>query len=357
MGKLRRYLIVYIIAVCSVSYAETVYDQPYLGAVPETYISRYFSTTLGKKTKEGLSNIVKNSDSIFVGTVHNIKEFKISDPVERIQFYEADVKLLSMLKGKLEKPELHLKFNPFTTGIKDGDRHILFLKTEGAKEPNVIKACYLGPINSNIMSNFGSSICSEEVGMQVLQYLIDGKKNPKLDSMLLDEYHSESWSKMYSAVVLAAAVEPEIGKDVLTETVSVRKRERFDIDLYCYAAQAIAAKQGDNGIKILLKNIWEPLGLNRLIESFVFDLAARYGSEKIVPDIIALVKENPQYVVSASYCLSNIGGDSCKNAIQSFLDDDRLSKGTEIIFDGWTQENPPVRDLLHKALSKCKKKS
>jgi len=292
---------------------------------------------------------VKKADVLVVGAVRKLRALKVSEPVERIQFYEADVNVLHVIKGDWNKRQVHLRFTPSATGIEDGAEHVFLLETSQGNQPLVIEAWYVYPERYNLMRVVGAYNCSKDVGMEVLRHLVSGKHNPTLASKLIAEYRSESWGKMYSAVVMAAA--PEIGKDVLTEMVSVKDRKRFDLHLYCLAAEALAAKQGDAGLRVLLNDIPQFPGTGRIVESVVFDLIATHGTEKVVPDVAALAKRRPVFAVSAAFALAGIGGESSRKAIVSFLGNDEIAQRTEKISDGWSQRSERVEVLLKKALS------
>ncbi|MBC8871577.1 MAG: hypothetical protein H8E44_19300 [Planctomycetes bacterium] len=342
--------LVLLLAQQSQALAESNYDQPYLGVWPESY-RRFSAEHLRLQAEQGLAGKVKKADVIIVGAAHNLREIKVSVPVERIQSYEADVTALRVVKGELNGRQLHLKFTPSATSIEDGAEHVFLLETLKGKGPTVIEAWYVYRESYNVMRVVGAYNCSKDVGMEMLQHLVSGKHNPALASKLIAEYRSDSWGKVYSAVVMAAAATPEIGKDVLIEMVSVKDRKRFDLHLYCVAAEALAAKQGDKGLRALLDNIPQFLGTGRIAESVVFDLVATYGTENVVPDVAALVKQKPAFAVSAAFALGGIEGESSRRAIVSLLGDKQLIQKTEKISDGWSQRRERVDVLLKKALS------
>jgi len=153
---------------------------------------------------------------------------------------------------------------------------------------------------------------------------------------------------MYSAVVMAATSAPDVGNDVLVEMVSVKDRKRFDLHLYCIAAEALAAKKGDKGLRVLLGNTPRFLGTGRIAESVVFDLVATHGTDNVVPDVMALVNKKP---ASAAFALAGIKGESSRKAIASLVSDDKLTQRTEKISDGWSERTERVEILLGKALS------
>jgi len=332
------------------AFAESNYDQPYLGVWPKMY-SRFSAEHLRSQAEQGLAGKVRKADVILVGAGHNLWEIKVSDPVERIQFYEADVKVLRVVKGESNGRQLHLKFAPSATSIEDGAEHVFLLETLKGKPPTVVEAWYVYPESYNLMRVVGAYNCSKDVGMQVLEHIVSGKHNPTLPSKLIAEYHSDSWGKMYSAVVMAAAASSEVGKDVLIEMVSVKDRKRFDLHLYCVAAEALAAKQGDKGLRVLLDSIPQFLGTGRIAESVVFDLVATYGTDNIVPDVVALVKKKPAFAVSAAFALAETDGESSRRAIVALLGDEQLIQRTEKISDGWSERRERVEVLLKKALS------
>jgi hypothetical protein len=191
--------------------------------------------------------------------------------------------------------------------------------------------------------------------MEMLQHLVSGKYSPKLSLQLRSEFRNDSWDKRYSAVVMAAAVAPEIGNDVLVEAVS-GDAKRFDLHLYCLAARALAAKQGDAGLRVLLKHIPRSLH-DRVAESVVFDLVATYGSAGCVPDLKALVESRPEFAVSAGFAMAGIGGASCKDAISDLLRDKRIADQSETISDGHSSTMESVPALLKKALARCPNKA
>lgn len=350
LKAIRHAAIVLLLALHGVASAESNYDQPYLGVWPKTY-SRFSAEHLRTQTEQGLAGKVKRADVILVGAAHNLTEIKVSDPVERIQFYEADITVMRVVKGDWSKRQVHFKFVPSATSIEDGAEHVFLLEIPKGKRPIVMEAWYLYPESYNLMRVVGAYNCSKDVGMEVLEHLVSGKHNRALPRKLIAEYRSDSWGKMYSAVVMAAAAAPEVGEDVLVEMVSVKDRKRFDLHLYCVAAEALATKQGDKGLRVLLGNIPQFLGTGRIAESVVFDLVATYGTNNVVPDVTALVKRKPGFAVSAASALAGIEGESSRKAIVSLLNDDKLTQGIERISDGWSARTERVEVLLKKALA------
>jgi len=332
------------------AFAESNYDQPYLGVWPKMY-SRFSAEHLRSQAEQGLAGKVRKADVILVGAAHNLREIRVSDPVERVQFYEADVTVLRVVKGKLNGRQLHPKFTPSATSIEDGAEHVFLLETPKGNKPTVMEAWYVYPEGYNLMRVVGAYNCSKDVGMEVLEHLVSGKHNRALPSKLIAEYRSDSWGKMYSAVVMAAAAAPEVGRDVLIEMVSVKERKRFDLHLYCFAAEALAAKQGDKGLRVLLGNIPRFPGTGRIAESVVFDLVATYGTDSLVPNVMALVKSEPAFAASAAFALAGIQRESSRRAIVSLLGDEKLTQRTEKISVGWSERRERVEVLLKKALS------
>ncbi len=119
--------------------AESNYDQPYLGVWPKTY-SRFSAEHLRTQAEQGLAGKVKKADVILVGAAHSLREIKVSDSVERVQFYEADVKVMQVIKGESNSRQVHLKFVPSATSIEDGAEHVFLLKTPEGKPPTVAKS-------------------------------------------------------------------------------------------------------------------------------------------------------------------------------------------------------------------------
>lgn len=226
LKAIRRATLVLLFALQSPALAESNYDQPYLGVWPKSY-RRFSAEHLRMQAEQGLAGKVKKADVIVVGAAHNLREVRVSEPVERIQFYEADVKVLRVVKGDWDSRQVHLKFTPSATSIEDGAEHVFLLEARKGQPPTVIEAWYVYPESYNLMRVVGAYNCSKNVGMEVLEHLVSGKHNPTLPSKLIAEYRSDSWGIMYSAVVMAAAASPEIGKDVLVEMVSVKDRKRF----------------------------------------------------------------------------------------------------------------------------------
>ena len=334
--------------------AESIYDQPYLGKLGRPW-DRFSARSLEAQAREGLGGVVAAADLIILGTAQGLRELRSGKPPDpdKVEAQEATVRVVRVLKGKTDQKEFKLRWTPSATSIRDGARHVFFLKLRKGADPLVQKAMYLYPKRSNVMRIVGAYGCSEDVGLAVLDHLIHGSRPPGLPKKLLAEYQSSSYGHMYSAAVMAASAKVEIGQEVLKRVIAERRRGRFNFDLFCTAAHALAAKKGDEGLKLLLVNIPVSRGHERMAESVVFDLVAAYGTTKLVPRLVKFARENPRYGVSAAFALAGIGGDQARRGIGTLLADPGVSKRTEVVRDFGTRK-VPAADLLRQALSACR---
>jgi hypothetical protein len=333
-------------------FVETVYDQPYLGEFP-TFVADRFSTRAWKKNAESnLAALVRQSDLIVVAESKEIVE--APESTDRLTFYDANVRILKVVKGKPTNADLRLKFRAFTTGIGIGSRHIFFLR-ETREGFEVLRSSFVYPRGQgfdNHMVLFGSTICSEKVGIAVIMFLANQNGPQDLEQSLTNEYLSDQWDKTYSAVHLASATAPAFGASVLTMAVVEKERKRFDIDLYGTAAYALALQRKQENWQIMLENIPVVQGGGRMAESIAFDLAANFGDEGTVRVIRDVVAGKPELAVSAAFALSGIGGKKARSVIEDWLRDPALSKRAERISTGWTTRTETFSTLFAEALEK-----
>jgi len=331
------------------SFAETIYDQPYLGEFPDFFRERFSALALKQKAESNLAVIVQQSDLIVLTEANKIIEAPESS--DRNIIYDANVKILEIIKGKPTGIVLNLKFRAFTTGIEKGARHIFFLK-QTKKGIEVIKSSFIYPKGQgfdNHMVLFGSVVCSEDVGIDVVKYLAMHNVPINIEERLVSEYLN---SDAYSAVHIATATAPVIGNSVLKMAVSVKERKRFDIDLYGTAAYALAIQQKQDNWREILENIPYFEGNGRVAESIAFDFAATFGDENIVPIIKEVVFKKPELAVSAAFALSKIGGKEAQAVIETWLKDTKLSEREELISSGWQQRKSNFSVLFREALRK-----
>jgi hypothetical protein len=333
-------------------FAETIYDQPYLGEFPDFFRERFSALALKQKAANNLATIVQQSDLIILAESEKISEAAESN--DRITIYDTNVKILEILKGESTDKFLNLKFEASATSIENGPKHIFFLKRI-KDNIKVLKASFIFPRGQgydNYMRIFGAYDCSEDIGIDVINYLGNSTFPIDLDERLAKEYLSESWGKMYSSVHMASAISPVFGVPVLKMAVSVKDRKRFDIDLYGIAAYSLAVQQNHDYWQTILENIPSFEGNGRVAESVAFDLAATFGNEKIVPVIKDVVFKKPELAVSAAFALSKIKGKEAKSLIEFWLKDTELSKREEIISNGWQQRKTNFSTLFREALKK-----
>ncbi|MEP7036808.1 MAG: hypothetical protein ABI891_00555 [Acidobacteriota bacterium] len=269
-------------------------------------------------------------------------------------FYDANVKILKVFKGESINEFLNLKFKPFTTGIEKGAKHIFFLKKRG-KGFEVLKSSFIYPRGQgfdNHMVLFGSIVCSEDVGLDVIKYLATLDVPLNIEARLVNEYSN---SDAYSAIHIASATAPVFGNSVLKKAVSEKERKRFDIDLYGTAAYALAIQQNQDNWREILDNIPHFKGYGRVAESIAFDLAANSGDEKVISIIKDVVSRKPELAVSAAFALSKIGGKEAQSVIENWLKDKKLSEREELISKGWTQRKITFSELFKEALEKMTK--
>jgi len=333
-------------------FAETIYDQPYLGEFPDFFRERFSALALKQKVATNLATIVQQSDLIILAETEKISEALESS--DRIIIYDANVKILKTFKNKPTNTFLHLEFKASATSIENNSKHIFFLK-QMKDGYQVLKASYIFPRGQgydNFMRIFGAYDCSENVGTDVINYLATLRLPVNIEENLINEYLSEDWGKMYSAVHMASATAPVTGNSVLKMAVSVKERKRFDIDLYGTAAYSLAVQKRQDNWRVILENIPSFEGNGRVAESVAFDLAATFGDENVIPIIKDLVSEKPEFAVSAAFALSKIGGKEARLVIETWLKNTELSKREELISSGWNQRKTNFSTLFREALDK-----
>ncbi|MGB7068827.1 MAG: hypothetical protein WBD22_04985 [Pyrinomonadaceae bacterium] len=333
-----------------VGLGENLYDQPYLGEFPEHLRDLYSAASLKKKASNNLTATVSQSDLIILAESESFEEaigFSGGFTV-----YESKVKVLRIFKGDLTETSLTLNFVASATGIGKGSRHVLFLKR--TKDSfSVLKASFVFPWGKgydNYMRIFGAYDCSEDLGIDVIDYLANSKIAIDLEGRLEREYSSEDWGKRYCAVHFAAAASPAFGIRVLLQVASVKDKKRFDSDVFGTAAYSLAVQKNSNYWKLMLENVPSFPGRGRVEESTIFDLAANFGDEKTVYVIRDVVSQRPEFAVSAAFALSRIGGKNAKAVIESWLANEELAKREERISTGWTQRVTDFSTLFRQAL-------
>lgn len=320
------------------NFAETIYDQPYLGAFPNLYKEKFSALSWQRKMTDNLASIVQHSDLVILAKTEKID--KALESTDRITIYNANVKILKIYKGEPVGKSLNLKFEASATGIESGSKHIFFLK-QTASNVEVLKASFIfhsGEGYDNRMRIVGAVDCSEDVGIAVISYLVTRNLPIDLEERLMNEYLSDDWGKMYSAVHMAFATSPVVGASVLKNAVSVKERKRFDLELYGIAAYRLAGERKPDNWRTLLENIPSFEGAGRMPESIAFDLAATFGDETIVPVIREVVAKRPELAVSAAFALSRIKGKEAKLLVESWLSNQQLAKREELISTGWQQQ-------------------
>ena len=348
--KTRIVFVIYFLLLLSVNiFAETIYDQPYLGEFPEFFRERFSVSAWKMQAENNLAVIVQKSDLIVMTEADKI--FEAPESTDRNTIYDANEKVIKVIKGKLTNQFLHLKFKANTTGIEKGAKHIFFLKkTEQGFE--VIKSSFIYPRGQgfdNHMVLFGSIVCSEDVGVDIIKYLATSKIPTNIEDRLTNEYLN---GDSYSAIHMASAISPVFGVPVLKMAVSVKDRKRFDIDLYGTAAYALAIQHSQDNWREILENIPHFEGYGRVAESIAFDLVANFGDEKVIPIIKDVVIRKPELAVSAAFALSKIGGKEAKSTIEDWLKTPELLNREEVISSGWMQRKTTFSILFKEALEK-----
>lgn len=342
--------VIYFLLLSSINiFGETTYDQPYLGEFPEIFRDRFSVSAWKKQAENNLAVIVQKSDLVVMTEADNI--FESPESRDRNTIYDTNVKILKVFKGKPTNRFLHLKFKANTTGIEKGAKHIFFLK-ENEQGFEVIKSSFIYPRGQgfdNHMVLFGSIVCSEDVGVDIIKYLAAANVPQNIEERLTDEYLN---GDSYSAIHLASATAPLIGNSALKKAVSENERKRFGIDLYGTAAYALAIQQNQNNWREILENIPHFEGYGRVAESIAFDLAANFGDEKVIPVIKDVVSRKPELAVSAAFALSKIGGNEAKSTIENWLKNPELSNREEVISSGWGQRKTTFSILFKEALEK-----
>jgi len=233
-------------------FAETVYDQPYLGEFPE-YLRGRFSASAWKKTAGlDLTSTVQQSDIIMLAESTTLEESV--DSTTRFTTYQSDVRPLKFYKGTLDARHLRLKFKAFTTGIMEGARHLFFLKKSGTGY-EVLKSSYIFPKGQgydNYIRLFGAIDCSEDLGVDVVSYLVNPTRAKQFDARLLAEFRNRSG---YCAVHMASAISPDFGIPVLQAAIGVRDSRLFDIDIYGTVAYGLAIQKKSDYWVLILENI------------------------------------------------------------------------------------------------------
>ncbi len=248
---------------------------------------------------------------------------------------------------------LRLEFKAFTTGITEGARHLFFLKKSGTGY-EVLKSSYIFPEGQgydNYMRLFGAMDCSEDLGVDVVTYLVKPARVKQFDARLLAEFRNRSG---YCAVHMASAISPDFGVPVLHAVVGVRDPWLFDIDIYGTVAYGLAIQNKSDYWVLILENIPVSASYGRIAESIAFDLAANFGDANTVSVIKAVVEKKPELAVSASFALAKIGGSEARATIEMWIRNPELSKREEKISNGWTQRTEPFPNLLKQALDKMR---
>jgi hypothetical protein len=350
-------LVIYILCCPGLILAETTYNQPYLGVWENDFLrNRYSAEALKQQAVDNLAFIIRQSDLIILASTENFKEVKSFDEKNHIAFYEGDFKLIEALKGKINVTSLHLRFEPSATSIEGAARHIFFLKKSG-KAFKVLKASYIFPNGQgydNHIRLIGAYDCSADVAIDTIKYLISQKVPVGLDTRLMDEYMSEKWMKMYSAVSMAASTAPDVGNPVLKKVVSTTDRKRFDLQLYGTAAYALARQQKRDTWQAILENIPSMQGYERVPESIAFDLVATIADERIIPLLKEIVAKKPDLAVSTAFALSHIGGKEARRVVESWLVDEQLSRRETVISNGWMSYKKNFGELFKQALGQMK---
>lgn len=345
--KIKFTFVISVLLLLSVQgFAETIYDQPYLGEFPDFFRERFSALALKQKAEDNLAVIVQQSNLIVMTEANNITEALESG--DRNTIYNANVKILKIIKGQPTDKFLNLKFRAFTTGIEKGAKHIFFLK-QTEKGIEVLKSSFIYPRGrgfDNHMVLFGSIVCSEDVGVDIIKYIATLDVPLNIEERLVKEYTN---GNAYSAIHIASATAPVIGNSVLRRAISEKERKRFDIDLYGIAAYTLAIQQKQDNWREILENI-PPF--ERVAESIAFDLAATFGDERVIPVISDVVSQKPELAVSAAFALSKIGGKEAQSVIQTWLKDTKLSEREELISNGWMQRKTNFSVLFKEALEK-----
>lgn len=349
-------LLLYFLCGPGQNQAETIYDQPYLGVWPYAFLRELYSAeALRQQAANNLAAIVQQSDLIILAGAGKFKEIKSLDQTGRTEFYEGDFVPIKIFKGRANVTSFHLKFKPSATGIKSNARHIFFLKKD-AGTFKVLKASYIYPKGKGYDNHIritGYIDGSADVAIDVIKYLIDRKARADLNARMMDEYMSENWGKMSSAVFMASSTAPAVGIPVLKKMVSVYDRKRFDLWLYGTAAYALALQQRRDTWQALLENIPSGDGYDRVPESIAFDLVAVIADKEIIPLLKEIVSKKPDLAVSAAFALSNIGGQEARRVIESWTRDEQLT-GRETLISNGRGYKRSFGELFKKALKQMK---
>lgn len=343
-----------LVLVSGKAFGETVYDQPYLGELPPHLRGRFSASVWEKSAGKELKSIVERSDIIVLAESMTLGERV--DSTTGFTTYHSDVRALRFYKGTLNNRPIRLKFRAFTTGIEKGARHLFFLK-ESVDGYEVLKSSYVFPKGQgydNYMRLFGAIDCSEDLGVDLVAYLVSRNRAKQFDARLLGEYRNIS---TYCAVHIASATSPVFGDPVLQAAVAVHDRRLFDIDIYGTAAYALAIQKKSDYWVLILENIPVSASYGRIAESIAFDLAANLGDADTVSVIKAVVEKKPELAVSASFALAKMGGSEAQATIAMWIRDPELSKRKEKISSGWLQRTEHFSVLFEQALVRLKNRN
>ncbi len=341
-------LMLLISGATSSAHCESTYSRPYLGEWPG-FASRFSGEYLREQAETGIPQRVREADLILLGEALELRENR--DPNGSIETYDGLIRINEILKGRTDRVALQLRFKPSATGIDKGARHVFFLVLSDDGHPEVTDAWYLFPPRYNRMRVVGDYDCSREVGIGFLRLLATGSTPPEFAERLHGEYRSEEWGKRYSAVVMASFVEPEIGGDVLRAVVTGTADDPLNRELFPTAAYALAAGEGDRGLRALLEALPRADNTGRISESIVFDLVATLGTQELIPDILKIGQLHDEFAVSAAFALAGVGGDPACHAIET-LHAESLRTGRSETIEAVSR---PAATLLDQALQECRR--
>jgi hypothetical protein len=330
------------------TWAESSYDQPYLGKGNANW-KRFAGFRGWDKPRSGmLGAALKEADVVCMGTAEKLQGEK--DGEDRT-WYTGDIKVGEVLKGAVTGPMLRLHWKAGTTSIQDKpSQHLFCLKQGKAKQWEVTWTGYVFPdADYAKMRLYGSYDVDREMGIMAVRAMLNGAIEAKgLKEALNRSFMDERWDEWISATELASELDLKYGGDVLRQAVAPVYSRR-DIDVYARAVEALAARGRAAEVQTILEGIPKRAGWGRLPESQAFCVIGRYGGEKAVGTIKAFVKEHPEYVVSAAFTLVEIGGTEAKQTVEKWRNDPELIKRKEKISDGYLRQEQTVGQLLEQA--------
>ena len=290
-----------------------------------------------------VADAVRASDIIFTAVTTKLDLSQYHDGKGT---YSGTVTPQTLLKGRLEKAELNLVWEPSATGIEPGSNHIFFVRTRDGGF-DVVKEIFVHKPPYLCCRTYGVYDGGTQATLQSIRLLVaPSEALPDYAATLTADLKQDSGQRQATAVMLACeTLRPECLAPLLFAISN-------HVDHYIHAVYGACRLDGEQGASAALALLLA----GHAGEHLIFDAIGAAKNPKSVPILDQFGTDHPDYRVSCAFAIREIEPSKLADAIRRWRAD---GKHKELVHEfrldnGWFPVSLSADTLLEHALTGTK---